>query len=441
MGGQLLASLLTALAVEAMQALFAPLVEALLKWQNHRSTAHYERHYAYQLFSISFVNRFFSLFYLVTLKRLGTLTLFHEASANAVLNAAAYATSSATTDAPLPYVLEICRDRLGGPADGCVEEIATLVGALLVVQLVVQNALEYAPFIPPLAALPSSPPLVTRGRYTKLLLAEKLRTRASHTRIHSEASLAKSGGSAGGDFFELTMSYATVALFAGAFPPAAALALLNNAIEARADSYKYLRCRQRPQPRLHEHAGAWKPILQFISLLAILTNTLFVCHASTALPRLFDVAGGGEYALAIILEHLLLLVKLGIDWAIPDVPSAKLERLERQRRLLELAEYAPFIPPLASALPSSPPLMPRGRYARAHPHAPPANLAADADAAMQAAQAAEDEAEGDGEPLAERQREEKMSELGILRSFHPVPEEQVRHLPAPPRATASPYLR
>ena len=41
----------------------------------------YERHYALQLFALSFVNRFFSLVYLVVLKKLGTITLFHQATA------------------------------------------------------------------------------------------------------------------------------------------------------------------------------------------------------------------------------------------------------------------------------------------------------------------------------------------------------------------------
>ena len=65
---------------------------------------------------------------------------------------------------------------------------------------------------------------------------------------------------------------------------AAALALLNNAIEARTDSYKLLRCAQRPQPRLATHTGTWRSIWHFITLLSILTNTILVCHSSTALP-------------------------------------------------------------------------------------------------------------------------------------------------------------
>ena len=386
MGGQVLASLITALAVELMQAIFHPIVEGLLAWQNHRSTHVYERHYAAQLFSLSFINRFFSLFYLVLVKKLGLLgtgyMLFHNSAA--VNTTLAYASpgdlGSLSVASDLPYVLEVCRDRLGGVSDGCAEELATMVGALLIVQLIVQNTIEFS----------------------SLALSEFFRRGSNAGRVHSEAKLGRTSGSAGSDFFELAMSYATVALFAGAFPPAAALALLNNAVEARADSYRYLRCRQRPKTRLAAHAGAWKPVLQFISLFSIFTNTLFVCHASTSLPRLLNIDGGGEFALALILEHILLLVKVVIDWAIPDVPSSKLEHLAKQRKLIALADLS-----------------------RSNPSGSPAIQAADAEAAAEAASAAEEEAVDDAELPPDRVQQEKMSDLGLLRSFRPVAQEQL----------------
>ena len=382
-GGHVLAALLTALAVEVMQAGFHPLVEALCSWQNHRSEHIHEAHFAYQLFTLSFINRFFSVFYLAVLKKLGTFSLFHAGAYPMTLALAITSRTLGTPPADGSFLLEVCRDRQGHPSNGCVEELATQVGALLLVQLVFQNAFEYG----------------------KLLLQQR-RTRAAaaaHGRIYLEAGLQRSSGSAGDDFFELTMSFATVALFAGAFPPAAAIALLNNAIEARTDSYKMLRCAQRPQPRLAAHTGTWTGIWHFITLLSILTNTILVCHSTTALPTLLGIRdAGGEYALALVLEHSLLLIKLAIDWAIPDVPTARLQRLARQRKLLQLAEQS-----------------------RSKPTSATSALAADAEVAAAAAAAAEAEAEDDVEPPAERQREEKMSDLGLLRSFKPVAEEQL----------------
>ena len=92
--------------------------------------------------------------------------------------------------------------------------------------------------------------------------------------------------SVGADFLELTMSYATIALFGGAFPPAAALALLANAIESRTDIFKYLRCTQRPVPQplgaLMAKAGAQLTINAYhFAMLADTTR----CH-------IWDRAGG-----------------------------------------------------------------------------------------------------------------------------------------------------
>ena len=78
----------------------------------------------------------------------------------------------------------------------------------------------------------------------------------------------------------------------------------------------------------------------------------------------------------------------------------------RQRHLLGLAELARDKAAAAAA-------------------APPPPSAAEADIAVASAQAAEAEAEDDIEPPAERRREEKMSDRGLLRSFKPVAEEQL----------------
>ena len=58
------------------------------------------------------------------------------------------------------------------------------------------------------------------------------------------------------DLLEVMLSYATLALFGGAFPPAAALVLLSNAFEARLDTFRTLRCMQRPHPQPCATIGA-----------------------------------------------------------------------------------------------------------------------------------------------------------------------------------------
>ncbi|KOO35990.1 d chain transport protein [Chrysochromulina tobinii] len=311
--GQILGSLFTAVVVELFDAVLRPLVDALLAWQNHRSAARHEVHFAQQLFFAAFCNRFFSPLYLTLLKPLSLHYLFHSA------------------DTP-GAVLEVCYDRDGSPSDSCAEELTTLVGALVIVNCVVQNGIEYASATRALSRLQRTP----GGRVTH------------------EASMG-SAQSAGGEFSELIMSYAMVALFGGAFLPAAAFALINNALEARLDSHAFLRCQQRPRMQLSHLMATWRPVLQLISLLAIVTNTVLVCHAFTTLPMLFGARGGHEYAMGMVIEHVLLALKLLLDLSLAD---------------------------------------------------------------------AEEEAEEDDEPVDEPHKEEKLSELGLLRSFMPGPNEE-----------------
>ena len=76
--GQIIAALVTALVVEAMQAVLLRVVTALVAWQNHRSESVHEWHLALQLFIVAVVNRFFSVAYLALFKPLGDVILFGE---------------------------------------------------------------------------------------------------------------------------------------------------------------------------------------------------------------------------------------------------------------------------------------------------------------------------------------------------------------------------
>lgn len=231
--------------------------------------------------------------------------------------------------------------------------------------------------------------------------------------MHAEATLHPPEG-AGEDFLELSMSFATVSLFGIAFPPVAALALLNNAFEARTDSFKFLRAAQRPCAAVATHTlGVWKRIMEGICYLAIFTNAMILCHTSRALPRLIsggsflqssdiDLTQGGRYWLFLILEHLLLVLKLLTDGLIPDVPASRMQSLAKDRKLLDLAEAS---------------------RARAYNPPPPLPSGLEVDAATAAA--AVDQAQDDVDEVDPLKREEKMSDLGLLRSFRPVREESL----------------
>ena len=69
------------------------------------------------------------------------------------------------------------------------------------------------------------------------------------------------------------LQYGFVTLFAVAFPLAPFFAFLNNLLEMRCDSAKFIVSYRRPFARITERdIGAWYSILYFISRLSVLTN-------------------------------------------------------------------------------------------------------------------------------------------------------------------------
>ena len=116
--GGVLAALLNALVVELLGAAFKPLVKGLVVLQNYRSMQAHEFHYSVQLFSLMFVNRFYSLFYLAMLKGVRGVYVFAPANDS---------------------VQEVCRDRRGNLSDDCMEELFTQIVALVVLDLVVKH--------------------------------------------------------------------------------------------------------------------------------------------------------------------------------------------------------------------------------------------------------------------------------------------------------------
>lgn len=72
--------------------------------------------------------------------------------------------------------------------------------------------------------------------------------------------------------FLTAIQFGFVTLFVASFPLAPALALLNNVIEIRVDAWKITTQFRRDVPEKAQHIGAWQPILQGITILAVVTN-------------------------------------------------------------------------------------------------------------------------------------------------------------------------
>ncbi|XP_054714021.1 anoctamin-8-like [Uloborus diversus] len=137
------------------------------------------------------------------------------------------------------------------------------------------------------------------------------------------------------DYLEMFIQFGYVILFSSAFPMAAMCALLNNVIEIRSDAFKLCMIFQRPFSQRAENIGTWQDAMEVMGVIAVIVNCALI-GMSGQVQRMFpNLSTQGTIVLIVILEHLILSIKFGIAYAIPDVPqwvATKMAKVEFQRR-------------------------------------------------------------------------------------------------------------
>ena len=127
------------------------------------------------------------------------------------------------------------------------------------------------------------------------------------------------------DFLEMVIQWGYVTMFVVAFPLAPAVALLNNVMELRIDANKLCTLTRRPRPRKVAGIGSWARLMDLIALIAIVTNVLLVGY--TDVDDYEAVLGPFEWTrdpvwVMLALEHVIILIKLFLSFAIPNESAA-----------------------------------------------------------------------------------------------------------------------
>ncbi|XP_036619092.1 anoctamin-5 isoform X1 [Trichosurus vulpecula] len=199
------------------------------------------------------------------------------------------------------------------------------------------------------------------------------------------------------EYLEMVIQFGFITLFVASFPLAPLLALMNNILEIRVDSWKLTTQYRRPVAAKAHSIGVWQEILNGMAVLSVVTNAFIVAFTSDMIPRLvyyyaystdnnspmsgyinnslsvFQIsdfpkepgANPGNYttcryrdyryppdhekkylhtmqfwhilaakmAFIIIMEHIVFLVKFFVAWMIPDVPSEVKARIKREKYL------------------------------------------------------------------------------------------------------------
>ncbi|XP_027708338.1 anoctamin-5 isoform X2 [Vombatus ursinus] len=199
------------------------------------------------------------------------------------------------------------------------------------------------------------------------------------------------------EYLEMVIQFGFITLFVASFPLAPLLALMNNILEIRVDSWKLTTQYRRPVAAKAHSIGVWQEILNGMAVLSVVTNAFIVAFTSDMIPRLvyyyaystdqnspmsgyinnslsvflisdfpkepgaslgaFTTCRYRDYryppdhekkylhtmqfwhilaakmAFIIIMEHIVFIVKFFVAWMIPDVPAEVRARIKREKFL------------------------------------------------------------------------------------------------------------
>ncbi|XP_068116453.1 anoctamin-5 isoform X3 [Hyperolius riggenbachi] len=88
------------------------------------------------------------------------------------------------------------------------------------------------------------------------------------------------------EYLEMVIQFGFITLFVASFPLAPLLALLNNILEIRVDSWKLTTQFRRPFAAKAHSIGVWEEILNGLAVLSVVTNAFIVAFTSDMIPRM-----------------------------------------------------------------------------------------------------------------------------------------------------------
>lgn len=279
--------------VELVERLFARGAERLTAWENHRTHATHRAHLIAKLVAFSAVHRFFALFYVAFARGRGALLPGSGADADACVHWSA----------------------AGAAEGGCMDELRMQVLVLTLGRSLAALAIERAA------------PLWERRRACERDAADAARRAGLERRAACELRL-RASEPVDGAMNALACDFATVALFATAFPLAPVLVLVNNFNSMRGAMLRSLRLRARPSAAAADEAAAragastWSHVLSSISYLAVVTNFAILAFTSRHLDAVVALSDSAKLILLIVIEHAVLLAKAAVAHALPRLRPA-----------------------------------------------------------------------------------------------------------------------
>ncbi|KAL3065557.1 hypothetical protein OYC64_015673 [Pagothenia borchgrevinki] len=98
------------------------------------------------------------------------------------------------------------------------------------------------------------------------------------------------------EYLEMVIQFGFITLFVASFPLAPLLALCNNILEIRVDSWKFTTQFRRPVASKARNIGAWQEILNAVAILSVVTNAFIMAFTSDMIPRMVFLYAYGKDA-------------------------------------------------------------------------------------------------------------------------------------------------
>lgn len=125
------------------------------------------------------------------------------------------------------------------------------------------------------------------------------------------------------EYIELLVQFGYLSLFSCVYPLTAVLLLINNLTEIRSDAYKICKLFRKPFSAPAANMGVWRIAFEVLSFVSVVSN----CWLLLLSPRLQELFKEGGLSstnillLAVLVEHVLILIKVVLAVVIPDEPD------------------------------------------------------------------------------------------------------------------------
>ncbi|XP_076878361.1 anoctamin-10 [Brachyhypopomus gauderio] len=125
------------------------------------------------------------------------------------------------------------------------------------------------------------------------------------------------------EYIELLVQFGYLSLFSCVYPLTALLLLLNNITEIRGDAYKICRLFRKPFAPPEASIGVWQVAFELLGFVSVLSNCWLFLMAPLVRAFIQNNAlnPSSVLLLAILVEHVLIVVKLILAFMIPDEPD------------------------------------------------------------------------------------------------------------------------